>query len=85
MNAIDFATQVIKLARFHGYKIQTNRLGLEQIDFGNKKLHSDHLQRMFPLISSGIEVNKAIDQVAPGRPCCHRPMRELVAELSLDD
>jgi hypothetical protein len=81
MNAKEFSDQILKQARLAGYSIQTNRDGFEQIDFGNKKLHSQHLLKIHPLLISGQSVSAAINAVAPGRSCSHRPMKQLIAQL----
>ncbi len=83
MNRQEFIYQVIRKARANGFKVETNRNDQEQIDFGNKKLHSGHLARLFPkILNRDANVAKLIDEVAPGRPCTHKPMREIVAQLS---
>lgn len=77
-----FIRDVVETARQRGFKIETNRDGLVQIDFGNKKLHAGHLSRLFPdILEAGADVAGLIERVAPGRPCTHRPMREIISEL----
>jgi len=84
MDATEFANTIINLARKKGYVIQTNRAGLDQIDFGNKKLHFDHIVKLYPAaMSEGANINQLIEKVAPGRPCAHKPMRELINRLKL--
>jgi len=83
MDSTNFIDTVVREARKDGYRIETNRNGQTQIDFGNKKLHSGHLEKLFPeILKPGAEVARMIDKVAPGRPCTHRPMREILARLS---
>ena len=82
MNSTDFVRAVIEIARQHDYRIETNRDGLTQIDFGNKKLHADHIRRMFPaILEDGANISDLIEKVAAGRPCTHNPMREIIVEL----
>lgn len=83
MNEQEFVEQVARTARTKGFTIDTNRNGQMQIDFGNKKLHAEHLARLFPqILSEEADVARLIEAVAPGRPCTHRPMREIVNELN---
>jgi hypothetical protein len=82
MNTIQFVNLVVTIARKNGWRIETNRDGLTQINFGNKKLHSRHLEAMFPdILEDGALISEIIQKVAPGRPCTFRPMREIIAEL----
>jgi hypothetical protein len=78
-----FVKEVFRIARERGYKIESNaRTGQEQIDFGNKKLHSGHLGDLYPAILSDISnVSALIEKVAPGRGCSHKPMREIMDQL----
>ena len=83
MNEDVFIKEVIGTARSLGYKIETNRNGLIQIDFGHKKLHEGHLRAIFPQIfQPEANINQLIDDIAPGRPCDHRPMKEILARMS---
>lgn len=82
MTAQEFIELVIKIARGNGYPVETNRNGQEQIDFGNKKIHSGHLEQLFPgILDQDVNVSSLIDAVAPGRPCVHRPMREIIESI----
>ena len=82
MNKTEFANLVVTTARNKGWRIETNRDGLTQIDFGNKKLHTCHLEAMFPgIFAEGASISAVIDKVAPGRPCTHKPMREIIADI----
>lgn len=78
-----FVCEVIRVARELGYKIEINaRNGMEQIDFGNKKLHIGHLENLYPtILDPGAHIPTLIERVAPGRPCSHRPMREIIEQL----
>lgn len=83
MNQQEFIDQVARIARAKGFTIETNRNGQMQIDFGHKKLHSGHLTQLFPeILFQNANVSKLIEEVAPGRPCTHKPMREIVAQLA---
>ena len=45
----EFVSEVIRIADRYGFKIENNkRNGLQQIDFGNKKLHAGHLEQLCP-------------------------------------
>lgn len=81
----EFIKEVIRIARERGYKIESNtRTGQEQIDFGNKKLHSGHLGDLYPAILSDYpNISSQIDKVAPGRGCSHKPMREIIEQLRI--
>lgn len=82
MESWQFVEQVVEIARWTGFKIETNRDGLPQIDFGHKKLHAGHLLRVFPeILEKDANVAMVIERVAPGRPCTHKPMREIVAQI----
>ena len=84
MNADQFADRVLNLARVQGFPIKTNRNGVEQIDFGHKKLHRVHLCGLYPdVLEDGVHIGRLIDRVALGRPCTHKPMRELVSQLKV--
>ena len=83
MSPAVFVEHVTRVAREHGYKIESHaHSGEPQIDFGNKKLHAGHLRRMLPAILANTgTMASIIDEVAPGRPCSHRPMREIIEQL----
>lgn len=82
MNKTEFVNLVVTTARNKAWRIETNRAGITQIDFGNKKLHARHFEAMFPgILSEGASISDVIDKVAPGRPCTHKPMREIIAEI----
>ena len=85
MNKDEFVEDVVCNARSLGYRIETNRMGLIQIGFGHKKLHEGHLRTIFPQIfQPGANISQLIEDVAPGRPCSHRPMKEILARMSED-
>lgn len=82
----DFLRQIFVVAQDMGFKIETNRNGQTQIDFGHKKLHEGHLRAMYPqALLPGTNISKLIDRVAPGRPCSHRPMKNILARLALTE
>jgi hypothetical protein len=82
MEIQQFIEQVLKIARENGYRIETNRDGLAQIDFGNKKLHAGHLRAVFPeIMEDGAAIAEIIERAAPGRPCAHKPMKEIIGEI----
>ncbi len=81
MDQETFIKNIIKIAKRHGYQVKESRNGL-QIDFGNKKLHEGHLGHLYPdILQPDANIKELIDDVAPGRPCSHKPMREIIAEL----
>lgn len=65
-----------------GYTLERNRDGLRQIDFGNKKLHEGHIELLYPeILNPDVHMSTLIDNVAPGRPCAHRPMKEIMKKI----
>lgn len=81
MTEPEFISKTIEIARNHGYTIEQSRNGL-QIDFGHKKLHEGHLRRLFPdILHEGSNISNLIEKVAPGRPCSHKPMKMILAEM----
>ncbi len=76
----EYVDAVVKVARDKGYAIEMSaRNGKTQIDFGNKKLHAEHLRSLYPaILLEGADVRKLIEKVASGRPCSHKPMREII-------
>lgn len=79
----NFIQEVLRIAKEQGYIIEiSSRNKLEQIDFGNKKLHVGHLEKLYPeILSDDVNIAKLINKAAPGRPCTHKPMREIVKQL----
>ena len=83
MNQQEFIDQITRKARAKRLQIEMTRDGGTQIDFGHKKLHSGHLAQLFPeILLPDANVAKLIEAVAPGRPCTHKPMREIVEQLA---
>lgn len=81
MTQDEFVDVILATARSQGYSIENSRNG-RQIDFGLKKLHEGHLMRLYPdIIAEGAQIPRLIEHVAPGRPCTHKPMREIVAAV----
>ncbi len=86
MDIQQFIDQVVTISRKKGFRIETNRDGLTQIDFGNKKLHARHLREMFPeILEDGVTILTIIEKVAPGRPCTFKPMKEIITEIKNPD
>lgn len=87
LTKVDYLKEVIKVARRQGYKIETSeRTGLEQIDFGNKKLHSKHLDKLYPdILQPDADIPALIEKTAPGRPCAHKPMRKIIQEIRANE
>jgi len=82
MDEARFVKQVIFLARKSGFKIETSPSGEEQIDFGNKKLTTTHLSKLYPaIVQENADVAKLINSIAPGRPCTHKPMKDIVQKI----
>ena len=82
MNQDEFVDAVLAEASRGGYKIEGSRNG-RQVDFGHKKLHEQHLRALYPeILAHGASVSALIDEVAPGRPCSHRPMKTILAALT---
>lgn len=83
LSKAEFITEVLRVARLQGYTIETNaRTGLDQVDFGNKKLHAAHLADLYPeILHQNVRIPALIDKLAPGRPCAHKPMREILDVL----
>ncbi len=81
-----FIDDVFRIARERGYRIETNqRNNLPQIDFGIKKLHLGYIKRLYPdVLLENARVNKLIEKIAPGRPCVHKPFREIVEQIQKD-
>ncbi len=79
----DFLADVLRIARQKKYKIECLRgTSIPQIDFGHKKLHGGHLEKLFPAVLGGYaNIAQLIEEVAPGRSCAHKPFREIVEEI----
>ena len=81
MTQDEFVDAVVATAESRGYSIEISRNG-QQIDFGHKKLHEGHLRRLYPdILNEGTHISSLIESIAPGRPCSHKPMREIVTAV----
>lgn len=78
-----FVRNVLRIAQQQGFKIESSkRIGQLQIDFGNKKLHATHLAQLFEAaMDTSQDISRAIEKIAPGRPCTHKPMREIIKQF----
>lgn len=79
----EFQADVLRIAGSQDYPIGYLRgTDIPQIDFGNKKLHGKHLRALFPsVLADAANINRLIEEVAPGRPCSHRPFRMIVEQI----
>jgi hypothetical protein len=81
MTQDEFVDAIVATARSLDYSIENSRNG-RQIDFGHKKLHEGHLNLLYPdILAEDAHIPSLIEAVAPGRPCSHKPMREIVATV----
>ncbi|WP_289534416.1 hypothetical protein [Pseudomonas sp. SO81] len=90
MKALDadgFVEAVLQLAAELGLKIEERRPGWSICfnETSDKWLSEQHLRQLYPAILeadlSDARINQLIEQVAPGRPCTHVGMRQIVARL----
>jgi len=82
MTREQFIDTVIDVAKMHGYPVRINRYNQWQIDFGHKQLHEGHLAKLYPdILKEDVNIRKLIKRVAPGRPCTHRPMEEIIGYI----
>lgn len=79
----DFIEDVFRIARARGQTIETNRRNnLRQIDFGHKKLHEGYIKELYPdVLFKDAKISDLIESVAPGRPCSHKPFREIIEQI----
>jgi len=79
----EFVSDVFRIAQERGYRIETCRgKGYPQIDFGIKKLHAEHIKKLYPnVLEENANIGKLIDNVAPGRPCAHAPFGRIVEQI----
>lgn len=82
---LEFLNCVYKCAHELGYEVKPNSKGLMQIAFpNNKTLHEDHLIGLYPkILQPNASIRTLIDEVAPGRPCTHKPMRQILEKINL--
>jgi hypothetical protein len=82
MREAELLERIFQVARDQGFRVETTAQNGQQIDFGHKKLHEGHLKKLLPdIFSDGIHIPTLIEKVAPGRPCAHKPMRKIVAQI----
>ncbi len=74
-----FINGVLHIAKERKYPVKVNREGFHQIDFGHKQLHEGHLRKLYQTMLKNIP--SLIEEIAPGRPCAHKPTREIVDQL----
>lgn len=81
----EFIDTVFRIAKELGYDVErSSRTGLDQIDFGNKKLHARHLGELYPeIMEPNANVSDLIEKVAKGRPCTHKPMKTIIETIHL--
>ncbi|MBK6897441.1 MAG: hypothetical protein IPH06_12705 [Alphaproteobacteria bacterium] len=82
----EFISKLYSLASEQGYSVYQNKKGLMAIDFGHKQLHEGHLKALWPqILQTGAQISKLIECIAPGRPCTHKPMKELISKISVEE
>ncbi len=83
----DYIKAVLRIGRLEGYTIEINRRnGFNQIDFGHKKLHTGHLADLYPaILRKDAHIPTLINNVAPGRPCSHKPMCEIIEFIKFEN
>lgn len=79
----EFQSDVLRIAACDGYEVgYLYGTNIPQVDFGHKKLHGNHFRSLFPrVLADNADVNKLIEEVAPGRPCVHAPFRKIVYQI----
>ena len=83
MTEEQFSDVVFEVARQQGYKIEITPSSLRQIDFGHKKLNEGHIRKLYPnALNADTHLPALIEEVAPGRPCTHRPIREIIEAMT---
>jgi len=86
MEKHEFVRAVFAHAQFLGYTCRLNRKGIQQIDFKNKSLHQEHIEQLYPAaLWKDSDIKNLIEAVAPGRPCTHKPMREIIQAIRQED
>jgi hypothetical protein len=74
-----FVNLTISEAKRQGSEIEKFTRNGRQINFGHKKLHEKHLRALFlSILLPNADIAALIQKVAPGRPCTHKPMREII-------
>jgi hypothetical protein len=79
----EFQSDILRIAKSHGYEIECLQgTNIPQVDFGHKKLHGKHFRALFPsVLAENADINKLIEEIAPGRPCSHLPFRMIVKQI----
>ena len=85
----EFIKLVFEIAEKHGHRIEMKNGEKYQIAFVNskgnihKKLHLGHITQLFELgiTSEGVDIYKVIENVAPKRPCTHKPFKEIIKTI----
>ncbi|NPE28790.1 hypothetical protein HNV12_12665 [Methanococcoides sp. SA1] len=83
MDENEYVNAFFETANEMGYEIETcmrgSAKGKRQIDFGNKKLHEEHIKALFPLVQNkGYEfTTEDFNTVVSGRPCAMKGFREI--------
>ena len=82
MTEKQFVDTVINLAKKYGYPVRMNRYNQRQINFGHKQLHAGHLSKLYPrILKESANIGELIEIIAPGRPCTHKPMKEIITNI----
>ncbi|WP_060036937.1 hypothetical protein [Burkholderia sp. MSMB1078WGS] len=88
MTRAEFRTLVFEIARAKCLRVDEMRDGKARIWFNEKSqkfLHADHIDDLYDRLRhpnlSMHDINIAIENAAPGRPCTHRGMREIYAQI----
>lgn len=83
MKVEDYVNIFFVTAKEMGYQIEMCKRGKArgqlQINFGNKKLHADHIRRLYDLIEEkGLSFSyKDFEKIVPGRPCVIKGFKEI--------
>lgn len=87
MTEDEFVQRAFEIAERGGLTVEVRRPG-KSICFNSnsgKWLNEGHLRSLFPMILepgiSDTQVNRMIEDVAPGRPCTHVGMRSILQKL----
>lgn len=88
MTKAEFRTLVFEIARAQRLRVDAMKDGKARIWFNEKSqkfLHADHIDSLYDRLRhpnlSPRDINAAIESVAPGRPCTHRGMRDIYAQI----
>ncbi|WP_175698534.1 MULTISPECIES: hypothetical protein [Burkholderia] len=88
MTKAEFRTLVFEIAQEKRLRVDEMQDGKARIWFNEKSqkfLHADHIDALYDRLRhpnlSTRDINVAIESAAPGRPCTHRGMREIYAQI----